>query len=109
MTKYQFQNGDFHHGLIKIRRLVLDDLDGTNALGLDVLALDHLAKRSLAEQIEDLIPDQSDQIGSWKKNVLLAFLVAQNIVDVQNVVVILVIKAFILDGRRRLGQTAAWL
>lgn len=50
---YQLQYRDLHHTLIKVRWLVLDNLDGNNLVGLHVLALDDLAKRSLTENIQD--------------------------------------------------------
>lgn len=53
---YQIQYGDFHHTLIEVRRLVLDDLDSHHFLRLQVLALYHLTKSTLAQHIENEIP-----------------------------------------------------
>lgn len=51
-SAYQFQYRDLHHTLIKVRRFVLDNLDGNDLVGLHVLALDYLPERSLTENIQ---------------------------------------------------------
>ena len=55
MTTYQVQNRYLHHALVEISRPVLDDLDGHDFLGLEILALDHLSKGTLAQNIQDEI------------------------------------------------------
>ena len=55
-SAYQFQYRDLHHTLIKVRWLVLDDLDSDDFVGLHVLALDYLPKRSLTENVQDEVP-----------------------------------------------------
>lgn len=52
-SAYQFQYRDLHHTLIKVRRFVLDHLDGNNLVGLHILAFDYLPKRSLTENVQD--------------------------------------------------------
>ena len=52
---YQIEHGYLHHALVEIGRSVLDDLDGHHLLSLQILALDDLAKRTLAQNIEDEI------------------------------------------------------
>ena len=53
---YQIQDRHLHHALVEIRCSVLDDLDGDHLLRLHILALHHLAKSALAEDVEDQIP-----------------------------------------------------
>jgi hypothetical protein len=45
---HEIKNGHFHHALVEVCRAILDDLDGDNLLGSEILALDNLAKCSLA-------------------------------------------------------------
>jgi hypothetical protein len=52
-VSYEIQNGHLHHTLIEVRRPVLDDLDRDNLLGPEILALDHLSKRSLAQNVQN--------------------------------------------------------
>lgn len=52
---YQIQYRDFHHALIEICRLVLDDLDSHHFLRLQILAFHHLAECTLAQHIENEI------------------------------------------------------
>jgi len=49
----QFEYCDLHHRLLEVGRLVLDHLDGYDLVRDQVLALDHLAERSLAQHVED--------------------------------------------------------
>jgi hypothetical protein len=52
---YQVQNRHFHHALIEVGCAVLDHLDCNHFLGLEILALDDLAERALAEDIQNKI------------------------------------------------------
>ena len=95
-STYQIQDRDFHHTLVEIGRAVLDHLDRDNLLRLHVLALYHLAEGTLAKDVEDQIA------------VLVAGLLgAQDVVDVENVIAILVVVAIVLDSLARLGQHSA--
>ena len=53
---HQLEDGDLHHALLEVRRLVLDDLYRDDLVRLHVLALDDLAERALAEYVEDKVP-----------------------------------------------------
>jgi hypothetical protein len=53
---YQVQNRHLHHALVEVRSAVLDDLDGNNLLGLEILAFHDLAERSLAQNVQNQIP-----------------------------------------------------
>ena len=52
----QIQNGDLHHTLVEIGSAVFDDLHGHNLLRLEILALDYLAKCTLAEDVKNQVP-----------------------------------------------------
>ena len=54
----QFENRDFHHTLLEIRRLVLDHLDGDNLVRFHVLTLDDLAEGTLSQHIENQISNR---------------------------------------------------
>lgn len=51
----QFENRDFHHTLLKVRRLVLDDLDCDDLMRVHILTLDDLSECTLTENIENQI------------------------------------------------------
>jgi hypothetical protein len=90
LTVEEIEDGDFHHTLIVIGRFILDDFHCNELPSLEVLALDYLAKSSLAENIQNQIP--------------LAFFLAQNIIDIEDVVALFIVIAIILDPLARLGQ-----
>ncbi len=93
---YQIQDRDFHHALVEIRCAVLDHLDSDDLLRLHILALDHLAEGALAENVQDQIA------------VLVAgFFGAENVVDIENVIAVLVVVAIVLEALARLGQHTA--
>ena len=52
---HQVEDGHFHHTLVEVGRLVLDDLDGHNLVRLHVLTLDDLAERALPQYIQDQV------------------------------------------------------
>lgn len=52
---YQLKDRNFHHTLIKIRRLVFDDLDRHNLVRLHVLAFHHLTECPLTKNVKDEI------------------------------------------------------
>lgn len=52
---YQIQNRHFHHTLVKICRLIFDDLDGYNLLRFQILAFHNLPEGSLAQNIENQV------------------------------------------------------
>lgn len=52
---YQVQDRNLHHTLVKVRRPVLNDLDGDHLLRLQVLALNDLTESALPKDIENEI------------------------------------------------------
>lgn len=50
---YQIQDGHFHHTLIEVGCLVLDDLHGHDLLGLQVLTFHDLAEGTLTQNVEN--------------------------------------------------------
>jgi hypothetical protein len=111
-SAYQFQNRDLHHALVKVRRLVLDDLDGHNLVGLHVLALDDLPKRSLTENVQDEVPAVGEGLETgWMDagHALVAILAPQPVVDVEDIVVVLVVIAVVVRGLARLREDAPWV
>lgn len=53
---HQVQDRYFHHTLVEVCGLVLDDLDGNNLLRFQVLALDDLSECPLAQHVQDEVP-----------------------------------------------------
>jgi len=53
---HQVQDRHFHHTLVEVCGLVLDDLDGNNLLRFQVLALDDLSECPLAQHVQDEVP-----------------------------------------------------
>lgn len=43
----------FHHTLVEVRRLVLDDLDSNNLVRFHILTFDNLAESSLTENVKN--------------------------------------------------------
>jgi hypothetical protein len=92
----QIQDRDFHHTLVKIRSLVLDDFHRDHLLRFEILTFDDLSKSTLTEHVEDKVP------------ILMARLFrAKNVVDVKNVVAIRVIVAVVLEAFARLRENSA--
>ena len=58
-TTYEFQDGHLHHTLVEVRWLVLDYLHGDNLVRLHVLTLNDLTERSLAQDIQDQVPEHA--------------------------------------------------
>lgn len=50
---HKFEDGDLHHALIEVSRLVLHHFHRHDLMRLHVLAFDHLSKRSLAEDVQN--------------------------------------------------------
>jgi hypothetical protein len=50
---YQVQHRNLHHTLVEVGRLILDDLDGHNLSGFQVLAFHDLSEGTLAQYIEN--------------------------------------------------------
>ena len=91
-VKYRY----FHHTLIEVCCAVLDHLDRHHLLRLQVLALDDLAKRSLAQHIENQVA------------VLVSRLFrSQDVVDIENVIAVLVVVTVVLDSFAGLGENTA--
>jgi hypothetical protein len=55
MFTYELEYCDLHHALVEIRWLVFYDLYGNHFVRLHVLTLDHLAKRSLSQNIQNKV------------------------------------------------------
>ena len=53
---HKFEDGDFHHTLIEVSRLVLHDLHRHHLMGFHVLAFDNLSERPWTENIKNQIP-----------------------------------------------------
>ena len=53
---HQIQNGDLHHALVEIGSAVFDHLHSHDLLRLEILALDYLAKCTLAEDVKNQVP-----------------------------------------------------
>ena len=84
------QNRHFHHTLLVVCWLVLDDLDSHNLVRLHILALDDLSKGTLAEDVQD--------------EVAIAVFIAQPVIDVQDVVAVLIVVAIVIHWLARLCQ-----
>ena len=79
-------------------------------MGLHVLAFDDLTKSALTENVEDEVPGSGQCAdGAIGKHSLVAFLRAQPIVNIQNIVIVLVIIAFIVNGFAWLCKNSAWI
>ena len=52
----QVEYRNSHHTLVEVRGSVLDNLDGNNFLGLQILTFDHLTERALAKDVQYEIP-----------------------------------------------------
>lgn len=50
---HQFEYSNLHHALIEISRLVFDNFDSNDLVGLHILAFHNLPERSLSENIQD--------------------------------------------------------
>lgn len=78
-SAYQFQYGDLHHTLIKVRWFVLDNLDGNDLIGFHILTLDYLAKRPLTENVQDEVTTVRQRLETeWRNttgDVLVSILV----------------------------------
>lgn len=86
----EFENRHLHHRLLKVSRLVLDNLDGDDLMSLHVLTLDDLSKRSLSQHVQDQVP-------------VLVFR-TEDVIDVEDVVAVLVVESVVLGGFRRFCQ-----
>lgn len=112
---YQVQDGHFHHTLVEVRCSVLDNLNGYHFLCLHVLALDNLPESALSKHIENKIAvpttrqqlHSSAQPGKRPDILVTRFFRAQNVIDVENVITVLVIVAVILHALAGFGQDSA--
>lgn len=89
----EVEDRDLHLGLIQVCGLVLDDFDGTDLVRTHVLALDDLPKCTLAENVENQVP-------------VATVLAAEDVVDIQDVVPVLIIRTVIVHRLGRLGEHA---
>ena len=60
----QFKNRDLHHTLVEIRRLVFDHFHGDNFVGLHILAFNHLPECPLAENVQNEVFAEEDDLWS---------------------------------------------
>lgn len=89
----QIQHRYFHHALVKVGSPVLDHFHRHNLLGLQILAFDDLSKRALAEDVKDQVA------------ILVAIVfVAENVVNEENVITILVVETVVLGAFARFGE-----
>lgn len=56
----EFEDSDLHHTLIKVSRLVFNNLDGDDFMGLHILTFDDLAKSALTEDIENEVSKEDE-------------------------------------------------
>jgi hypothetical protein len=106
---HQLENGDLHHALVKVRRLVFDDLDRDNLVGLDILALDDLAKGALPQDIENEVFAKGDE-HMQRKNVhdsLAAVIGTKPVVDVEDIVIVIIIVPVVVGGLAGLCEDPA--
>jgi len=99
--------------LVEVGCSVFDDLDRHDLLGLEVLTLDHLPKRSLTEDIEDQVSVSArnllahDQVAAvlsgWCSVLVPGLLGAQYVIHVEDVVAILIVISVVLDALAWLG------
>ena len=87
------KDGEFHHGLLEIGGLVLDNFDGDQLMGFDVLTLGNLPKSPLSQQVNNAI--------------LFALLITQNVAHVENVVGVLVVETVVLEWMRWTGEDSS--
>ena len=92
----QVQHRDLHHTLVEVGCLVLHNLDRNHLLCLQVLALDDLTEGALTKNIQDQV-----------SVLVVRLLGAQNVIDIQDVVAVLVVVAIVLDALARLGEDSA--
>lgn len=95
---YQVKNRDFHHTLVEVRCPVLDDLDRDNLLRLQILTLDDLPERALAQHVQNQVPI-----------LVPCFLRPEDVVDIEDIVAVLVIVAIILAALARLREDSTWV
>jgi hypothetical protein len=90
---HQIEYRDLHHTLVEVCSSVLDHLHGNHLLRLQVLALYDLPKGTLAEHIQDQIP------------VLVPRLLgAENVIDIEDIIAVLIVVSVILDSARIAGR-----
>ena len=95
---HQIKHRHLHHTLVEVCCPVLDDLYCDNLLCLQILALDDLTESTLTKNIQDEVPV-----------LVVRLLRAQNVIDVQDVVAVLVIVTIILDALARLREYSSWI
>lgn len=82
---YQIQHRHLHHTLVKVSRLVLDDLDRHHFLRFHILTFHHLSKCSLPQDVEDevAVPASSAGVDGNGVDLLVAhFLAPKNVIHV---------------------------
>lgn len=84
----------FHHTLVEVRRLVLYNLDSNNLVRFHILTFDNLAEGSLAENVKNEV-------------FVMTLILAQPIINVENVVVIFVIESVVMDRFTRFRQNSS--
>jgi len=103
---YQFQDSYFHLTLIEIRWFVLDNLDGKQLVRSHILTLDDLSKCTLTQYIKNEIP--VSQLWPYStessSSPITSLLTAQNIIDVEDIIVILIIGTIVVNRFTRLGK-----
>ncbi len=107
----QFQNGDFHHTLVEVCRLVLHHLYGNDLVSCNILAFHHLTKGTLTQNVQNEVPAGHELKADAEDQDVheLVFLVSQPIVHVENVVIIHVVVSIIVGGLTGLRQHTSWV
>lgn len=58
---YQLQYRNFHHTLVEVGWLILDNLDSHNLMSFHILTFDNLSESPLTEDIENEVPSSNGQ------------------------------------------------
>lgn len=111
---YHPQYLHFHHTLVEVGRLVLDNLDSNNLVRFHILTFDNLAESSLAENVENevfaAVFRRAISVGlgiTRARTSLMTLILAQPIINVENVVVIFVIESVVMDRFTRFRQNSS--
>jgi hypothetical protein len=106
LCTHQLEYRHFHGTLIEVSRLVLDHLDSDDLVRANVLAFCNLPKRPLSENIEDEVSGRTGGekevsimiLQSVRDDLLVTCAVVsrQNVVDVEDIIIILIIRAIIM-------------
>jgi hypothetical protein len=115
-STYQFQNRHFHHALIEVSWFVFDHFYRYDLVGLQVLTFDHLTECSLSQDVENQISRYGNRLNQQcntrttfvarqgRGDVLVTLIGTQPIVDIEDVIIILIVIAFVVRRFARFSQ-----